>query len=37
MMQIKFQGYRPFGAREEDFLRLRFLFYHIWPYRPSWS
>ena len=21
MMQIKFQCYRPFGAREEDFLR----------------
>ena len=34
MMHTKIQGHWPFGSGEEDF----FLgFYHIWPWRPSWS
>ena len=33
MMHTKFQGHRPFGFGEEDFLR--FLPDMVW--RPSWS
>ena len=33
MLYNDFQGYRPFGFREDDLLS----FYHIWSWRPSWS
>ena len=33
MLHTNFQGHRPFGSKEEDFLR----FYHIWAWRLSRS
>ena len=33
MLHTNFQGHRPFGSRDHDFVG----FYHIWAWRPSWS
>ena len=34
MLHTNFQGYGPFGSREDDFLLGS---YHIWAWWPSWS